>query len=60
MIFGREPAMVMAIIQAVIVLGVSFGLNLSLSQEAAILSLSALVLGFITRSVVTPVKRGDV
>lgn len=53
-IFGREPAMVLALVQAVIVLAVTFGLRLTPEQTGAILTLSAVVLGLITRSRVTP------
>ena len=53
-IWGREPAMVLAFVQAVIVLAVSFGLQLSPEQTAAILALTAVGLGLITRSQVTP------
>ena len=55
MIFGREPAMVLAFVQALIVLGVSFGLSLTPEQTAGILALTAVALGLITRSRVTPV-----
>ena len=54
-IWGREPAMVLALVLALIVLGVSFGLQLSSDQTAAILAVTAVVLGLITRSQVTPV-----
>lgn len=54
-IMGREPAMVLALVQALIVLGVSFGLRLSPDQTAAILALAAIVLGLVTRSRVSPV-----
>jgi len=50
-----EPTMVLALVQAVIVLGISFGLSLTVEQTAAILAITAVVLGLITRSVVTPV-----
>lgn len=53
-IFGREPTMVLALVQAVIVLGVTFGLRLTPEQTGAILGLTAIVLGLITRSKVTP------
>ena len=53
-LWGREPAMVLALVQAVIVLGVSFGLGLTAEQTAAILALTAVVLGLLTRSRVTP------
>ena len=53
-LWGREPAMVLALVQAVIVLGVAFGLHLEPEQTAAILALTAIVLGLITRSQVSP------
>lgn len=53
-LWGREPAMVLAFVQAVIVLAVSFGLRLTPEQTAAILALTAVLLGLITRSQVTP------
>jgi uncharacterized protein (DUF697 family) len=54
-LWGREPAMVLALVQCVIVLGVSFGLRLTPEQTGAILALTAVVLGLLTRSKVTPV-----
>lgn len=57
-IWGRisqEPSVVMAIIQAGIALALSFGVDLSEVQLGALLAFTALVLGFATRSVVTPV-----
>lgn len=53
-LLNREPAMTIAVVQAVLVLLVSFGLSLSAEQTAAILAASAAVLGWITRSKVTP------
>lgn len=53
-ILGREPAMVLALIQAVLALVVTFGLHLSPEQTGAIVAVSAIVLGLITRSRVTP------
>lgn len=53
-ILGREPTMVLALIQALIVCGVTFGLRLTPEQTGAILTLSAITLGLITRSQVTP------
>jgi hypothetical protein len=53
-LWGREPAMVLAFVQAVIVLAVSFGLQLSPEQTGAILALTAVVLGLWTRSKVSP------
>jgi uncharacterized protein (DUF697 family) len=54
-LWGREPAMVLAFVQCVIVLGVSFGLQLTPEQTGAILALTAVILGLITRSQVSPV-----
>jgi diacylglycerol kinase len=54
-LWGREPAMIVALVQAVIVLAVAFGLRLEPEQTAAILALTAIVLGLITRSQVSPV-----
>ena len=56
MILGREPAMVLAFAQAVIVLAVTFGLKLTPEQTGAILSVTALALGLITRTRVTPAR----
>ena len=53
-LWGREPAMVVALVQAVIVLAVAFGLKLEPEQIGAILALTAIVLGLITRSQVSP------
>ena len=47
-IWGREPAMVLALVQAVIALVVAFGLNLAPDQIGAILAVTAVVLGLIT------------
>lgn len=54
-LWGREPAMVLAFVQALIVLLVSFGLKLTTDQTASILALTAVLLGLITRSRVSPV-----
>lgn len=53
-LWGREPAMVVALVQAILVLAISFGLNLTEEQTAGILTLTAIVLGLITRSQVSP------
>jgi len=52
-LWGREPAMVVAL-QCVLVLAISFGLQLGVEQQGAILALTAVVLGLITRSQVSP------
>jgi hypothetical protein len=55
-LWGREPAMVLALVQAVLALVVAFGLNLAPDQIGAILAVTAVVLGLITRSRVSPVS----
>jgi len=57
--FGREPALILGAVQAVLVLGVSFGLKLSTEQTAAILAASAAVIAVITRQMVTPNAKGS-
>ena len=54
--FNREPAVILALVQAGIALVVSFGLDLSIEQTGAIMAFTAGVLGFVTRSRVTPVE----
>lgn len=54
MIFNREPAMVLAFVQAVVALAVAFGLDLTDEQLAGILAVVALGLGLATRQTVTP------
>jgi hypothetical protein len=53
-IWGREPARVLALVQAVIALFVAFGINLALDRIGAIMAVTAVVLGLITRSRVSP------
>jgi hypothetical protein len=49
-LWGREPAMVLARVQASIALVVAFGLSLAPDQIGAILAVTAVILGLITRS----------
>jgi len=53
-LWGREPAMVVSFVQAVLVLAVVFGLRLTPEQTGAILAVLALGLGLLTRSQVSP------
>lgn len=50
----NEPVLVTALVQAVLVLAVSFGVHLSEGQSAAILGITGAVLAFVARSQVTP------
>lgn len=56
MLFNREPAMFLAVVQAAIALGIGFGLHITTEQMALILAFTAAVLGLITRSKVTPIR----
>jgi hypothetical protein len=53
-LWGREPAMVLALVQAMLALVVAFGLNLAPDQIGASLAVTAVVLGLVTRSQVSP------
>lgn len=53
-LWGREPAAVVAFVQAVVALAVAFGFDLSPEQVGAVLSVTALGLGLVTRSRVSP------
>ena len=57
MLFGREPAAIMAALQAAIALAIAFGLDLSDEQIGAILAVVATIAGLIVRSQVTPVAQ---
>lgn len=50
----REPALILAAVQAVIALVVAFGLDLTADQTGAIVAATAAILGVITRQHVTP------
>lgn len=53
-LFGREPALILAAVQAGLALGVGFGLHITQEQFALLMAFTAAVLGLITRSRVTP------
>lgn len=53
-LFGREPAAVLAVVQAGIALAIGFGLHWTGEQVSLVVTFTAVVLGLITRSVVTP------
>jgi hypothetical protein len=50
----EEPVAFQAVLQAALALSVSFGLELTDDQVASLLGFTALLLGFLTRRVVTP------
>lgn len=53
-IWGAEPAMVIALVESLLLLGMAFGLSMSAEQMGAIMAPVAILLGLITRSKVTP------
>ena len=55
-LWGREPALILAAVQAIVALVVAFGLDLTPEQVGGILAASAALLGVLTRSQVTPVS----
>ena len=55
-LFGREPVMILAIIQTGLALVIGFGLDLTPQQIGAIMAFAAAVLGFVARQQVTPVE----
>ena len=56
-LWGREPALILGAVQAILALVVAFGLDLSVEQTGAILAASAAILAVVTRSQVTPVAQ---
>ena len=50
-----EPAILVAFVAAVIALAVSFGFDLTADQTKAIMGLTVIVAGLVTRQKVTPV-----
>ncbi len=48
-VFGREPAMIVAFVQVLLILGISFGLSLSEEQKTAILAAVTVGLALIVR-----------
>ena len=55
-LFGREPAMFLAVLQAVLGAVIVFGFDLSGDQAVTIMAVAATVLGLVTRSQVSPVN----
>jgi len=54
-IFGREPVLILAAIQAAIALVAAFGLQLTGEQIATLVAFTAAALGVVARQRVTPV-----
>ena len=52
-LWSREPAMILAVVQAALALLMGFGLKLTGDQVALVMAFLAAVLGLLTRSQVT-------
>lgn len=57
MIFGREPALILGFLAALLALGIGFGLDLTTEQVGLIMAAASALVGVITRSVVTPTSK---
>lgn len=55
-LWGREPAMILALVQAIFAVAIAFGFELTEEQLAGLVALVAVLLGVITRTRVTPVE----
>lgn len=55
-LWGREPALIIGMVQAGLALAIGFGLALTSVQMGLILAFTASVLAFVTRSQVTPAE----
>lgn len=58
MIFGREPSLVLGLLQAGLALAIGFGLQLSGEQVALIMAFAATIASVWVRSKVTPNATG--
>lgn len=54
-LWGREPAMILSAVSAVVSLAVGFGLDLTTEQMGLIVAAVSTVIGVVTRQRVTPV-----
>ena len=55
----QEPALTLAMVQAAVALAVGFGLPVTPEQVSLIVAFSAAVLGWVTRTQVTPAGKPD-
>jgi hypothetical protein len=58
--FGKEPAVILGAIQAVLALGLSFGLQLTPEKIGAIMAAAAAVIALLVRRQVSPVGQQPV
>ena len=57
-VWDREPAAFLSLVAAGIALVSSFGLNFTGDQVGSIMAFTSVVVGFVTRSKVSPVEPG--
>ena len=55
LLWGREPVAFLTVVQAGLALAVGFGVPITTQQMGLLMAFSAALLGFVTRSKVTPV-----
>jgi diacylglycerol kinase len=55
-LWGREPAVIIAVVSAAISVLVAFNVPLTQAQTAALMGLAMAIVGFITRTQVSPTK----
>ena len=55
-IWNREPALILAVVQAGLALGMGFGLTVTVEQMALVMAFTSALLGVLTRSQVSPAK----
>ena len=53
-IWGREPALILGLVQAALALAIGFGLKLTPEQFGLVMAFTATLLSVIVRSKVTP------
>lgn len=54
MIFGREPALILGLLSAILALAIGFGLDLTTEQVGLIMAGASALIAVIVRQVVTP------
>ena len=55
----NEPAVVLSLVTALLALVTAFGLDLSADKTAAILGFTSLMVGLVTRGLVTPASAAE-
>ena len=55
-LWNREPALILAVVQTGLALGMGFGLTVTVEQMALMMAFTSALLGVLTRSQVSPSK----